>query len=34
MKSLQAVVIAAVLATPVASFSQQSKAPVTRAEVR
>lgn len=34
MKSLQAVVIAAVLATPVASFAQQSNAPVTRAEVR
>ncbi|MFM0173612.1 DUF4148 domain-containing protein [Paraburkholderia sediminicola] len=34
MKSLQAVVIAAVLATPVAAFAQQSNAPVTRAEVR
>lgn len=34
MKSLQAVVIVAVLATPLASFAQQSNAPVTRAEVR
>ncbi|MFM0157060.1 MULTISPECIES: DUF4148 domain-containing protein [Paraburkholderia] len=34
MKSLRAVVIAAVLATPFASFGQQSNAPVTRAEVR
>ncbi|MDR5751308.1 MULTISPECIES: DUF4148 domain-containing protein [unclassified Caballeronia] len=34
MKSLQAVVIVAVLATPLASFAQQSNAPVTRAQVR
>lgn len=34
MKSLQAVVVAAVLATPFASFAQQSSAPVTRAQVR
>lgn len=34
MKSLQAVVVTAVLATPLASIAQQSNAPVTRAEVR
>jgi hypothetical protein len=34
MKSLQAIVISAVLATPFASFAQQSNEPVTRAEVR
>ncbi|MDI7047882.1 DUF4148 domain-containing protein [Escherichia coli] len=34
MKSLQAVVIAAVLATPIASFAQPSNARATRAEVR
>ncbi|SMG26600.1 DUF4148 domain-containing protein [Paraburkholderia susongensis] len=33
MKLLQGIVIAAVLATPLASFAQQSNAPVTRAEV-
>jgi len=35
MKSLiQAVVVAAALVAPVASFAQQSNAPVTRAQVR
>ncbi|MBU7442261.1 DUF4148 domain-containing protein [Paraburkholderia fungorum] len=34
MKSLQAVVLAALLATSFASFAQQSNTPVTRAEVR
>ena len=35
MKSLiQAVAIAAVLATPVASFAQSNSQPVTRAQVR
>jgi hypothetical protein len=34
MKSLQGIVIAVVLATPLASFAQQSNAPVSRSEVR
>ena len=34
MKSIQAVVVAAALATPFGAFAQHSNAPVTRAEVR
>ncbi|MDR6472190.1 hypothetical protein J2777_005931 [Paraburkholderia graminis] len=34
MKSFRAVVIVAVLATPLSSFAQQSNGPVTRAQVR
>ncbi|MEZ2307195.1 DUF4148 domain-containing protein [Paraburkholderia sp. RCC_158] len=34
MKSFQAVVIVAVLATPLSSFAEQSNGPVSRAQVR
>jgi hypothetical protein len=34
MQSLQAIVIGAVLATPLSCFAQQSNAPVTRAQMR
>jgi hypothetical protein len=34
MKSIQAVVIIAALATPLSCFAQQSNSPVTRAQVR